>query len=142
VDTLCVEFFVPGKPATKGSAKAFAYIPKGGGKPRASVVNNDPRCKSWQGVINLHAYQAMRGLGLLEGAVKVRLVFELLRPKSVSEKKRPHPSVRPDIDKLVRAGLDGLTGTVYRDDQQVVELGVVKMYSEREGMRVRVELKE
>ena len=36
--------------------------------------------------------------------------------------------VAPDVDKLVRALLDGMAGTVFRNDSQVVELFARKQY--------------
>lgn len=38
------------------------------------------------------------------------------------------PMVMPDLDKLVRAVLDALTGVCYRDDAQVVEITASKVY--------------
>lgn len=40
------------------------------------------------------------------------------------------PDRRPDIDKLARAVLDALTGSVWRDDGQVVILDVAKRYAD------------
>lgn len=62
-------------------------------------------------------------------AVEVSITFLFVRPPSVSEKKRPLPSVMPDIDKLARAVLDGLTaGGVVTDDARVVDLHARKRY--------------
>lgn len=67
-------------------------------------------------------------------AVSVSLGFLLRRPKSVS---REHPTVPPDVDKLVRAVLDSLTGTVYEDDAQVTDMHVTKRYCEyTPGVRI------
>lgn len=66
----------------------------------------------------------------LEGPVTVDLSFWLLRPKSVSEKRRPYPHVKPDIDKLARAALDSMTGVCFRDDSQVTELHATKSYDD------------
>ena len=41
------------------------------------------------------------------------LLPDLPRPKTIKPSKRPYPHVRPDIDKLERAVLDGLTGVVF-----------------------------
>jgi Holliday junction resolvase RusA-like endonuclease len=38
-------------------------------------------------------------------------------------------STMPDIDKLARAVLDALTGTIYQDDAQVAQLRLAKRYS-------------
>ena len=73
--------------------------------------------------------EAMAGALPLDSAVEVSITFLFVRPPSVSEKKRPLPSVMPDIDKLARAVLDGLTaGGVVTDDARVVDLHARKRY--------------
>ena len=68
----------------------------------------------------------------------VSLGFAFLRPKSVSKKKRPYVTVKPDVDKLARAVLDAMTGVVFRDDAQVVKLEVEKQYSAMAGVGIAV----
>jgi crossover junction endodeoxyribonuclease RusA len=63
-----------------------------------------------------------------EGAVEVRILFGILRPESVPARKRPHPTVKPDVDKLTRAVFDAISSVLYRDDAQVVHLQVRKRY--------------
>jgi crossover junction endodeoxyribonuclease RusA len=68
-------------------------------------------------------------------SVEVHLTFTLLKPKTV---KRTEPFVRPDIDKLIRAVLDGLTGVAYDDDQQVTKITAIKKYGTVEGVLIRI----
>ena len=63
------------------------------------------------------------------------LLFVFNKPKTV---KRNEPYVRPDLDKLIRAVLDGLTDVAYEDDQQVVRLTAQKSYGETEGVHIRI----
>jgi Holliday junction resolvase RusA-like endonuclease len=72
---------------------------------------------------------------LLEGALWVRLSFRFLAPKVT---KRPYPTVRPDVDRLVAGLLDALNGVVYEDDKQVVRLTATKTYGEIAGVRLEV----
>ena len=72
---------------------------------------------------------------MLLGALSARIVIYISRPKSVSEKKRPHPIVKPDLDNLAKSILDPLNGIVYKDDSQIVELALSKKYAEK-GMIV------
>lgn len=60
--------------------------------------------------------------------VVMQLDFVLPRPKS-TPKNQLHPSAakRPDLDKLARAILDSLTGVIYEDDCQVVDMQVTKV---------------
>jgi Holliday junction resolvase RusA-like endonuclease len=57
------------------------------------------------------------------------------RPRTVT---RQEPSVAPDLDKLIRAVLDGLTAIAYRDDGQVTSITASKTYGERIGVSVKV----
>jgi crossover junction endodeoxyribonuclease RusA len=50
----------------------------------------------------------------------------------------PMPRNGSDLDKLVRAVLDALTGLVYRDDSQVVHIETWKQYGERPGADITV----
>ncbi len=87
------------------------------------------------------------------GPVSMRLTFRLARPKShylPANAKRPKPELRadaptwcaggPDLDKLVRAVLDALTGVCYVDDALVAVIGATKEFSPagRAGVDVRV----
>ena len=46
------------------------------------------------------------------------------------------PDRAPDLDKLVRAALDALTGIVFGDDGQVCELYAHKLYGDGPGSLV------
>lgn len=62
-------------------------------------------------------------------AVSVVIDFYLPKPKS-APRRQEHPVRRPDVDKLTRATLDGITeGGAIADDSQVVTLYVRKMYA-------------
>ena len=72
-----------------------------------------------------------------EYPVKITINFIMPRPKTV---KRPYPSVAPDLDKLIRAVLDGLTGIAYDDDSQVVEIHSRKIYGASVGAEILLEI--
>lgn len=75
-------------------------------------------------------------------AVDVRIRFFLPRPKSAPGRVI-WPAKRPDLDKLARAVLDGLTdGGAWLDDSQVVRLSLEKMYAAEgitPGCLIRIE---
>lgn len=140
------EFFVPGKPATKGSFKAFVHK-KGEKAGRAFVVNSDKGCKDWQNRVALAA--KMAGVNhYWDFGVAVEATFHLIRPKGHfgtgrnADKLKPsapiHHLKKPDIDKLVRALLDGLTHVAYRDDSQIISCHIRKQYGQEVGVSVRV----
>ena len=71
-------------------------------------------------------------------AIRLRLIAYFPVPKSYSKKKRNEcvtglvkPTVKPDIDNVVKAALDAMNGVVYADDKQVFEVTVTKQYTER-----------
>jgi Holliday junction resolvase RusA-like endonuclease len=123
-----IAFTAHGKPETKGSTRAFMVA----GRPR--ITNDNPRAKTWAGVVSSAAYEATGGR-LLSGPLSVRIVFYLQRPKAHSNKRglRPdaptHSASKPDVDKLARCALDALTGVVFGDDSQVARLEVEKRYT-------------
>lgn len=123
-----VEFTVYGVAQTKGSTKSFVVKNRKTGKPMAVTTNDNPKTKDWHNIVAWAAQINKPPGGIFTGAVAVRLEFYFCRPKSVSEKKRPHHTVKPDIDKTTRATLDALKGTIYVDDSQVTQLFVTKEY--------------
>jgi Holliday junction resolvase RusA-like endonuclease len=78
--------------------------------------------------------------GLGDGAVKVALMFFMPRPKRCV---RVRPSVRPDLDKLVRSVLDALQRAgVYEDDARVCRVDASKHYATTDlcpGVEITVE---
>lgn len=72
-----------------------------------------------------------------EGELFVKIIFYMPTPTSWSKAKKEkaergliRPTVRPDIDNLVKIVLDsGNNGVMFHDDKQVVELYAIKRYS-------------
>lgn len=62
----------------------------------------------------------------LEGALAVRIIFRIPKPKSV---KREFPTTRPDLDNYAKLVLDAANGYLYEDDSQVVKLLLIKEYA-------------
>jgi crossover junction endodeoxyribonuclease RusA len=117
-----IDFAVDGQPVPQGSMKVI----------NGRVIHSQGSAlAAWRAAVGLAARQA--GATPTEAPVTLDMVFTLARPKTV---KRPYPSVAPDLDKLVRAVLDGLTAIAYRDDGQVVEVRASKQYGETPGVRV------
>lgn len=114
-----IRFEVPGNPAPQGS--------KSVGKRGKKVVlyESSKKVKPWRAAVSAVARKYCKHV--LEGAVKVEIIFYMPRPKQLP-KGRIHPSVTPDIDKLARSTLDALTGIAYKDDGQVTDLTPLKRY--------------
>lgn len=126
-----ISFFVAGEPAMKGSTKSFPFKGKDG-RIHVSTTNASNRTEPWQGRVATEAQRVYESRGvLITVPVEVSMRFYFTRPKSVSVKKRKYPTCKFDLDKLARNVLDGLTGTIYEDDQQVIDFGKVsKRYAD------------
>ncbi len=98
------------------------------------MTATNPRTKPWEAVVAAAALEA--GAEPLDGPIAVGLVFRLPRPAGHFGRRwlRPAapawPASRPDLDKLIRAVLDALTGICWRDDSRVVEIRATKRYAE------------
>lgn len=135
------EFTVPGTPIPQGSKSARVIIVKGG-MPRASIYDDNAKVlKPWREAVTAAARVAHWGLPQVQGPVVVELEFRFERPKSV---KREYPTVKPDLDKLMRAVLDGVTDSgLWKDDAQVIKALPSKAYAAKPGVHVRIgELRE
>jgi Holliday junction resolvase RusA-like endonuclease len=118
-----IRFIVYGTPLPKGSAKAF--IPKGWTRP--VITSTTKGLKAWEQQI-ASAAQVVASGTLLTGAVHVRIDFLLQRPKSLPKKIMLNTK-RPDLDKLIRGAIDALTGVVWKDDAQAIEIHASKGYT-------------
>jgi Holliday junction resolvase RusA-like endonuclease len=72
-----------------------------------------------------------------KGPVVVSLDFYLQRPSRLTWKRKPMPAtwapVKPDIDNLQKAILDGMEDLIYANDSQVVAIQTRKQYAAGEG---------
>ena len=76
---------------------------------------------------------------IIDSPVRCGLRFLLPRPKTVV-RQRPTSRFDGDIDKHVRAVLDAMTGIIYKDDSQVVEVNAAKFYTNGEcGVWIEVD---
>lgn len=121
-----VSFFVYGTPQAQGSKRGFVV------NGRAVIADASPKLKPWRAAV---AAQADIGR-TFDGPLEVELTFHLPKPQ---KPRWVWPAVKPDIDKLARGALDGLTeGGLIADDARVVSLHVTKVYAPQLGMKVKV----
>ena len=135
-----VTVVVLGTPAPQGSKRHV-----GGGR----MVESSAKVAPWRQAV-IHSCVLADAYGMrLEGPLRVDITFRLERPKGhygasgmVKPSSPIYPVVKPDLDKLVRSTLDGLTdAAVWRDDSQVVELHARKAYAtpaDRLGALIRI----
>jgi crossover junction endodeoxyribonuclease RusA len=133
-----VTFTVAGHPVTQGSKRAFVR----NGRP-ILVESAGDRLKLWRHVIATAARDAWSHPPL-QGPVRVDLVFALARPRSAPKRKRTWPigARSLDVDKAARAALDAMTGVIYRDDAQVVQLCVTKDWAHNDQTGVQISIGE
>lgn len=133
-----IQFTVYGKCEPQGSTRAF--IPKGWKRP--IITTASPKMKPWRQEITRAAIDKMaerrEELYSRETAIALQLDFFLTRPKHLP-KRLLVPTKRPDLDKLTRGILDSLTGVVYVDDSQVVQLAVRKFYGQPERVEITIQ---
>jgi crossover junction endodeoxyribonuclease RusA len=115
---------VRGTPAPQGSKRHV-----GGGR----MIEMSKAVGPWREAVRGETQRAMLGRSPVTRPVSVLINFYLPRPKSLA-KSITLPAKRPDIDKLARAVLDGLTeGGAWLDDGQVVRLMCQKNYAGQEN---------
>ena len=126
-----IAFVVSGIPATKGSARAVKSRSTGRPVLLASASGKNARAqKSWAHAVGWAARQAMAGRPPIAGPVEVRCVFWL--PKARTSKLE---TPRGDLDKLLRATWDAMTGIVFVDDVLVADAGKsCKWFAAADGM--------
>lgn len=128
---------VNGIPAPQGSKRHV-----GNGR----MVESSKAVAPWREAVRTETQHAL-GQPILAGPVTVQIQFYLPRPaghygaKGLRPSAPPAPAVKPDVDKLARAVLDGIVaGGAIRDDAQVSVLIASKAYADHAptGCVVRV----
>jgi len=105
--------------------------PKGKGRPRFgrfgkfTRVYTDKRTLDYETLIKSFAAEAMGSTDPLETPVSVFLYIRHAVPQSYSKKR-------------TEAYLDGMNGVIFKDDTQVIDLHVKKVYSAVAGVNVMV----
>lgn len=125
-----VTFTVLGRAAPQGSMRSMGKF----------IKCDNPATMPYRQAVGWAALDARGQAGFHEifanhhVPVRVRISFYFAPPK----KKRPEPSVKPDLDKLCRACFDAMSGIMYADDGQVVELEARKFYGLPERTEIEV----
>lgn len=133
-----IRFVVNGRPQQRGSKQAVLIPKRGGGfvekngRPIVAAKDDNPNSKEWMGQVRDAAHAAYAG-ELLNGPVRLTVAFYFKRPKSHFRTGRNSSLLRddaprwhagtPDLDKLIRAIGDSLTGVILHDDKQIAAFG-------------------
>jgi Holliday junction resolvase RusA-like endonuclease len=113
---------VSGDPASQGSHSVI----------NGRIVQvNSTKHKRWRNAVSFAALDLVGpDFQLLDEPLQLSVIFYLPRPKSVT---REYPAVMPDVDKLLRAVFDSLSGIIYLDDSRIIQATAQKLYADDRG---------
>jgi Holliday junction resolvase RusA-like endonuclease len=124
---------IPGHPVPKGRPRFT----------KSGRAYTDPKTRAYEAQVSVLARLAMAGR-VFTGPVRVSIVATFARPQRLCRKADPagcvEHDVRPDLDNVVKAVLDGLA-PCWGDDAQVWVLHAMKVYARiggAPGVRVTV----
>lgn len=130
--------------------RTFFYpgIPRGQGRPRfaGKVAYKSSEDKAYERSILMAYHAAYPGKTAITGAFKIKVTACYPIPKSASKAAREDmlagrtvPTVKPDIDNVLKAVLDALNGAAFTDDKCAVQLSGDKVYANLPGLLVEIE---
>ena len=127
-----IHFVVPGYVIPKARARVVnghAYTPK--------------RTMIYEREIAVLGSLEMGGHELLECPVRIEVVASFTEPKAISKRLKGTLRGRPymgrsDWDNIGKVACDSLNGIVYRDDRQVVEATVRKIYGDKSQLEISI----
>lgn len=130
-----IELTIPGEPQGKQRAR---WAPKGTYTP-TKTVNYETYIKELF-VIKYPDFI------LLEGPLRIRLLICYTIPASMSNKRKRMmesgellPTKIPDYDNVAKTVGDALEKIVYKDDKQICNAVIDKIYSPRPRLEIRIE---
>lgn len=119
---------VDGIPVPQGSMKKSRH---------GTLIHSNEALSSWRNAIAWVAKTEWAGKPLIDEPCALKVEFFLPKPKTPRNKR--HPDTKPDLDKLIRAVGDALTGVALKDDSRIVIVHAQKSWSLKPG--VSIELK-
>lgn len=126
-------FSIPGQPVGKARPRFT----------RSGHTYTPDKTKSYENLVALE-YRAAGGR-MTDGRVYFRITAGYGIPKSTPKAKKEKmlagtimPTVKPDIDNVIKIILDGLNGVAYKDDSQVCFIKASKEYTEEPKVEVSV----
>lgn len=136
--TFIVTFNVEGNPVPKARARHILH----GTRLRTYTPE---KTRSYETLIKESAKQAMGSSEPLETPVSLYLYIRVPIPKSCTKKRleaiqngSEKPIRKPDSSNILKSVEDGMNGVVYKDDSQIVNIHVAKVYSSQAGVDICV----
>lgn len=132
-----IEFTVYGEPVAQGRPR---FTARGG----FSKAYDPEPSREYKQYVKLMASQN-RPHTPIEGPVSLTLIIYRPLLKSMSKKKKAaavagtlRPIKKPDVDNVAKGIMDAMTGIIWQDDKQVVDLHVTKFYSDQPRVDIKV----
>lgn len=128
---------------------AFTVLgePQGKGRPRfgGGRVYTPAKTVAYERLIAQHAAIAMRGKELLLGPVAVSIVaiFGIpsswsIRRKAANAEAPEYVQKKPDFDNTCKVLCDPLNGLVWRDDAQVSDARIIRLYGTEPALHITI----
>lgn len=125
-----------GMPRGKGAGRAFSTA-------KGIRVRTPEKTRHYEDQLGVAGAAAMADAPPVDDAVCVIVEVRFPIPPSWSDKKKRaalggalRPAIKPDCDNLMKSVGDGLNQIVWRDDKQIVEATVRKVYSTHPGLTI------
>ena len=125
--------------------------PVGQGRPRTTVRNGraiiykPETSKRYEAEIAKEAKNAMGETKPFTGPVSLELSVYKAPPSGATKKQREDmlkgeifPTTKPDLDNVIKAVADALTGVVWEDDKQVVMIDAAQYFAEEPLVKIEV----
>ena len=136
--TFIVNFTVEGNPVGKQRAR---YVKRG----NFVSAYTPEKTRTYESLIKEAAIKAMGSSEPLETPVTLYLYIRVPIPKSYSKKRikaclngSEQPIKKPDASNILKSVEDGMNSVVYKDDSQIVNIHVTKVYSSQAGVDICV----
>lgn len=129
-----IEFTISGKPYGKGRPRFT----------RNGHVYTPQKTAEYEELVRLFYRQTAHGT-TLNAPIEATIFAQFAPPKSDSKAVRAQklsgeilPTIKPDCDNIAKTILDALNGIAYKDDSQITELHVYKLYGAEAKVTVRL----
>jgi Holliday junction resolvase RusA-like endonuclease len=135
-----LSFIIPGPPVGKQRARTFRH------KQSGRIISMTPaKTVNYEALVKQTFDHLFPGAVPIEGPVSISLCIALEPSKALAAKieksgtlKIQRPTKRPDCSNVLKAIEDALNGMAYRDDAQIAEVHIEKVYALKPCVRVTI----
>lgn len=124
----------------------WSGVPRGQGRPRFTRTGRAYKAdkdREYERSIRAAYLEWHRDKRPIDGPFRVSVEVWMQVPRTASRNKREdmlidriRPTVKPDLDNVVKAVLDALNGIAYTDDKALVQIEAKKLYCACSGLYV------